>query len=496
MRIWVLCCVVLCQSVLWAQQKTTTTYYDITEFGAVEGGEELCTKAIQQAIDACANEGGGQVYVPAGIFLTGTLSVKSNVNLHIESGGVLVGSSNMSDYDERHPHLIYARDVTNFTLTGRGKIDGQGPRFYNRGGTNWTPKQQRPVPWIMIQNSQRIQIRDVLLSNTPSNALVLIGCETVLIDGITVDNNKLSSASNGIDINNCKFVQMNNCFIQTGGDAISLQSKTSVVEHVIVTNCILSSEAAALKFGPASALAVRNCVFSNLNIFDSRYGIALMMLDGGVYEQTIFENIVINTGSKNGVEYPIFIDIHQRDSRSRLGRISNILFKNISIITEGNVLVGGQKDAAIEYLDFENVTMTVKDVSSLARANKPTVEQLGSIVGLDDFANVPALFTFANVEHLNLNNVKIFFEYEKSPYLDRHALYFNNVNHVLIDSFKGRQAQEDGEMSTMLCINSSDFIIVNSTAAEGTHQFLAQQGCEDISMNVENNNLRSAKVQN
>lgn len=489
-----------CLPLLVFSQKTktkTTTYYDITEFGAVEGGEQLCTKAIQQAIDECSANGGGMVYVPAGTFLTGTLTLKSNINLHIESGATLLGSTNMNDYDSKHPHLIYAKGVTNFSLTGRGTIDGQGLHFFNRTGTNWQPKQPRPAPWIMIQDGKRIEIEDVLLTNTPSNALVLVFCEAVVIDGITVNNEKLSPGTNGIDINNCKMVQINNCFIQTGGDAISLQSKTSPVEQVVVTNCILSSDDAAVNFGTASAMAIRNCIFSNLSIYDTRYGISLIMVDGGIFEHNIFENMVINTNSRHAVEYPIFIDIHKRDGASKLGQINKLLFKNISIITEGNILIGGQKNAPIRQLDFENVTMTVKGVTSLARASKPTIELVGgAAAGLEDFSTMPALFTIAHTENLTLSNVKFFFEFEQAPRLDRHAFYFNNAHHVLIDRFTGRQVQDEGQLATILCVNSSDFNIVNSTAAAGTYQFLSQQQSRDITMNATGNNLRSAKVQN
>ena len=74
------------------------TTYPITKYGAVAGGKNLATAAIQKAIDACYGAGGGTVEVPPGTFLTGTISLKSNVNLHLESGAVLLGSPNINDY--------------------------------------------------------------------------------------------------------------------------------------------------------------------------------------------------------------------------------------------------------------------------------------------------------------------------------------------------------------------------------------------------------------
>lgn len=116
-----------------------STGYNILEYGAVPGGSKINTKAVQAAVDACAENGGGRVLVPAGTFLTGTIFLKDNVELHLAAGAVLKGSPDLADYnaDDCIPqnrvfaaeqvtggHLIIAAEVRNVSITGPGTIDG------------------------------------------------------------------------------------------------------------------------------------------------------------------------------------------------------------------------------------------------------------------------------------------------------------------------------------------------------------------------------------
>ena len=105
--------------------------YNITDFGAVPG--ELSTQQIQKTIDACAENGGGMVLVPAGTYITGTIQLKSHVNLHLEQGAVLKGSLNLSDYLTSFvTHgMVFCENATQVSITGQGIIDAQGTHFYD-----------------------------------------------------------------------------------------------------------------------------------------------------------------------------------------------------------------------------------------------------------------------------------------------------------------------------------------------------------------------------
>ena len=121
---------------------TRAQTYAITKYGAVADGKTLATVAIQKAIDACNGAGGGTVDVPPGTFLTGTISLKSNVELHLESGAVLLGSPNINDYrtyslpkypeyGTNHYGILYTEEAENVAITGLGTIDGNGPAYFD-----------------------------------------------------------------------------------------------------------------------------------------------------------------------------------------------------------------------------------------------------------------------------------------------------------------------------------------------------------------------------
>lgn len=116
-----------------------TSVLDVTDFGAVPDGETLCTEALQKTIDACAEAGGGQVYVPPGVYLTGTLALKDHVTLYLEAGATLLGSARIEDYNPKS--VIMAQGARTVGIAGRGTIDGQGQAF-------WEPREPDTNPCL------------------------------------------------------------------------------------------------------------------------------------------------------------------------------------------------------------------------------------------------------------------------------------------------------------------------------------------------------------
>ena len=125
-------CVLVASSAMAAEE-----LHDIRDYGAKPDGKTLCTSSIQQAIDACSRAGGGTVYLPPGIFLSGTIYFKSGVTLKIAAGCTLLGSTNLKDYpptvqefrsytdNYTDKSLIYGENVENIAITGRGTVDGE-----------------------------------------------------------------------------------------------------------------------------------------------------------------------------------------------------------------------------------------------------------------------------------------------------------------------------------------------------------------------------------
>src|ERR1035437_274299 len=122
---------ILLAFVLFIGHQLHAKEFNILDFGAITG--KLSTSAVQKAVDACFSAGGGKVTVPAGTFVTGSVILKSNVNLYLENGAELLGSENILDYkigNETHG-IIFAEDAINLTISGTGTINGNGTHFYD-----------------------------------------------------------------------------------------------------------------------------------------------------------------------------------------------------------------------------------------------------------------------------------------------------------------------------------------------------------------------------
>ncbi len=394
---------------------------NIQSFGAKNDGKTLNTKAIQAAIDSCARGGGGEVLIPAGgVYLSGTIFLKSNVFLRLENGATLQGSPRLADYDTNFPHLIFAEKAENTGILGNGMIDGNGAAFWDE---NFEPR-ERPRPWLKFLHCNKLKFENIQLLNSPAHVLVIDHCDGVTVNAIRIVNPIQSPNTDGIDVTDSRNVFIANCYIETGDDAICLKSHDIMVENIIATNNIIISDDAAIKFGTGGAVGVRYCTFSNNVIRNTRYGIALFQMDGGRYEHCQFTNMIIETASRHKTEYPIFVDIDKRLENGTLGSIQNIQFSNIQIISRGNCLIAGQAKAALQYISFDNITFITKEnPADLTTVRKPRGnKRLGHYADMQDFASMNAWFTFAHIEGLILRDVTI-----EDDTKSREGFYFEGV---------------------------------------------------------------------
>jgi len=275
--------------------------YSLTRFGALGDGENLDTEAIQSAIDACAESGGGTVNFPAGSYLSGTLMMKDHVNLHLQEGATLLGSTNPEDYPEIKTRirsyyekivlksLIFGEDLSYVSITGKGTIDGQGEAFV-------VSTKKKPDRYL----------------NRP-HIIRMIACTNVHV----------------------KYIYMRN-------SAMWMQHYLAC-ENITVTNCIVSSHCNAIKCGTESTggfknFTIRNCVIKpsadKVAIFGKPggiSGISLEIVDGGVMEGINISNI-----SMDGPEVPIFIRLGNRARKHfpeaetpPVGKLSNVLISQV-----------------------------------------------------------------------------------------------------------------------------------------------------------------------
>ena len=286
----------------------------ILDYGAKPDGRTLNTGAIQRAIDDVFRSGGGTVIVPQGIFLTGRIELKARVTLNLQSGSTLLGSTSINDYTfpgSNPRHLIFAHDADDVTLTGPGRIDGQGPSFWEPSGRALSPPEEewadvashslvpkksgRPSPLLDFVNCQRLKINGVHIENAPGWTLRTVNSDNIEIRSVSIKNPTVGPNTDGIDITGCQNVLITDCVIDTGDDAICLKSENPygpeprLLKNIEVTRCALTTCCNGFKLGTSSEGGFENIKFSNSVIrngavpFGNRVisGIALEVVDGG-----------------------------------------------------------------------------------------------------------------------------------------------------------------------------------------------------------------------
>jgi len=476
--------------------------FNVKDYGAVGDGTTFDMEAIQSAIDACYTAGGGTVYFPNGTFLTATLLLKSNVTLYLENGATLYGSPNLDLYksaihlgfsiDEHQVGIIAAENADNVSILGEGTIDGNGKVFW---GEDWKPRDERPHRNIFFQNCTDVTIRDIKLINLPALVLYIRTCDRVNIDGIEIINPMRAPNTDGIDLNGCTNVTISNCYIETGDDAICFKSGRIVgpVEDVVISNCVLISDDTAIKMGTGSHKAMRRILVTGCVIKDTRYGISMFMKDGGIFEQVQFSNLIIHTKSRHVHDYPIFMDIESRLERP-LGKIRDIKFSDITIISNGNSLIAGAPKSPIENLTFSNITFKADITDKVSDLKKPRGNRkLTGTPTPADFTAIPAHFTFGHINGLTINNMNTFVNNAEESY-DRYAIFASNVTNLKIDSFDGKHVKASSELATLYLENCKNAMLTGCKSQPGTNKFieLCGEATEDIT--IMNNDFHWAET--
>ncbi len=316
----------------------------ITDYGAKADGRTNNDAIIQKLIDQVSAAGGGRVIIPPGNFMTGSLLLKSGVDLHLELGACLLGSHNTYDYakTKKRAALIYAENQKNISISGEGIIDGQGQELMldifqklrsgelkeNRNDSLWLlkrPEAGRALVLYLVSCSN-IKISDVTLKNASNWVQDYKECNGLNISGITVQSTAYWN-NDGLDVTDSKNVTIKNCFINSTDDGICLKSSNpdSYCENIFIDSCTIRSSANGFKFGTANTGGFRNIKVRNLTIFDTyRSAIAIESVDGGFMENIDIRNITAkNTGNA------IFIRRGHRNKDAKVGTCKGIYIANV-----------------------------------------------------------------------------------------------------------------------------------------------------------------------
>ena len=434
--------------------------YDATDYGAVPDGQTLCTTAIQKAIDKCSLSGGGVVQLSGGKFLSGTIFMKSGVTLKIVEGSTLLASTNMKHYPSTpsayrtytenytDKSLIYGENLTNIAITGKGSYDGQGQAKIFKNKNN----HDRPYG-IRFVSCTNVLIENITLRNSPMWMQHYLACDNLTIRAIRVWNH-CNKNNDGMDIDGCHKVLIEDCLIDSHDDAICLKSTSArACEDVTIRKCTTSSCSNAIKCGTESSGGFKNVKISDcvIKTSDNKYeevvyhkkigtgngGLALEIVDGGTMDQISISNISIK-----GTTAPIFIRLGNRARKFRkdmptpeVGKMSNVTISNVqaSGTTAMGCAIVGLTDHPIENLTLKNITISFpgggEKEDTIRRFEEK--ETAGRYPECKMFARkLPAYgFYFWHVKNLKLENIKLTTVMPD----ERPAIALENASNVLID---------------------------------------------------------------
>ena len=445
--------------------------FNVMDYGAKGDGKTLDSPAINATIEAAVAEGGGQVFLPAGTFLSGSIRLKSNIELHLSPGCIILAApAEMKAYDESeewgdfpqyqdgghtffHNSLIWAEGQENISITGSGMIDGEGltkkdtERAGNlQGGSIGTGDKA-----IALKQCRRVTLRDFTVYRGGHFAVIMTGCDISTLDNLTIDTNR-----DGIDIDCCKYMTVTNCKVNTPhDDAIVLKSsyalkKPVLCEHIAVTNCNVTGYKCGslldgtyipekvnwvcgrFKLGTESNGGYRNITLSN-STFNYSSGLAFEEVDQGIMENITVSNITMS----HVHHYPIYITTGCRNrgpkevtikSSARDIQISNVVADDCDSLC--SIIVTGMPDEPVRNVWLNNIRLQFRGGGAKELVNKDYREQ-GTNYPEPKFAGeTPAYGLYArHAVGLHANNLT--FSYDKPEY--RPAIVLDDVRDSKID---------------------------------------------------------------
>lgn len=397
----------------------------ITDFGAVNDGTTLNTAAIQAAIDSCHNAGGGEVHVPAGgVFLSGTIFLKSNVFLHLDSAATLKGSGNPAHYPEiesgirgiadeyRKRSLIYAENQHHIGIVGKGTLDG------NSFASAFIVNSSQRVFGVRFISCVNVRYENISMKNSSFWMMHNLNCDTLLISGIKLNNYGVGN-NDGIGIDGCRYVRVHNCTVDSYNDALVIKATSmSNVYDVEVYNCTFASAARVIKIGTETVgnigkIHIHDCVVTESSLQTAEIGIALGTIDGSHIDSVVVENITMVP-----VQVPLVVRLGDSNRQYidtlpplPAGSFKNILLRNISGTGLNHLPchVTGIPGHYLENIELKNISFTVPGGSGPYSPNFSAPENIADRPEHDLFGDsLPAYGIFMRyVNGITLDSVCI-----------------------------------------------------------------------------------------
>ncbi len=357
--------------------------FDIKKFGAVEGGVEDCTNAINNAINACSESGGGRVIVPKGTYYTGAIYLKSNVNLHISKGAILKFSTEPGKYLPvvftrwegvecmNYSSLIYAYEEKNIAVTGDGLLDGSGDIS---NWWSWKGEREFKVEGKPTQKMDRNLLFEMGEKSVPvserifgeghylrPNFVQFYKCENILISGVKIINSPMwvlnpvlcknvsvirvriegfGPNTDGCNPESCKDVLIKDCYFNNGDDCIAIKSGRNndgrrvgiPSENIVIQGCTMKEGHGGVVIGSEISGGVKNVYAENCTMDSPNLDRALRFktnsIRGGLIENIYMRNVKI--GQVGGEVLRIDFYYEEGDKGEFTPVLRNINMENVS----------------------------------------------------------------------------------------------------------------------------------------------------------------------
>ncbi|MFS1512068.1 glycoside hydrolase family 28 protein [Chengkuizengella sp. SCS-71B] len=368
------------------------SFFNIIDYGAKGDRASDNTEAIAAALEDCSSMGGGTVYIPAGTFLTGPITLRSHITLFIEAGAKLLFKDDFNQYPPvktrwsgyecygYHP-LIYGYGLTNVTIKGGGIIDGQGEAWWkvnrklrkkekyvsertkeiaelNRSLTDsvhnniveWESQFFRP-PLLQLMHCEQVTLEGVTLQNSPFWNTHLVYCDNVNVHGVNFKNPSNTPNGDGFDIDSCSNVRVSDCHFDVGDDCLCLKSGINEdgrrvgrpTENITITNCTMLHGHGGVVFGSENSGGIQNVTVSNCVFIGTDRGIRIKtnrargsyiqnILVNNIYMEDVFCPFAINSFYRHGVDDrdPNMNNPNAIEVTEKTPRIKHIQVKNVT----------------------------------------------------------------------------------------------------------------------------------------------------------------------
>lgn len=472
--------------------------FNVRDYGAAGDGMHKDTAAIAKTIEACAKAGGGTVLIPAGKYLTGTIQMKSDMTLLVDSGATLLGSDDPADYLSRpNPYggarggltaLVYGEDLVNVTITGHGTIDGRGQVWWKR---MWLASPKKGMPGavtpeeraeaakiktgrprlIQLVRCRNVWMEGLMLVNSPSWTINPVFCEYLTITGMTLVNPVPSPNTDGINPESCRNVHIANCHIDVGDDCITLKSGTDALgrkvgkpdENITITNCTMINGHGGVVIGSEMSGGVRNVSVTNCVFQGTDRGIRVKSQRGrgAVVEGLVVDNIVMQD-----VLEPITITTFYSGSDT---------VEQVFPVNEGTP----------QFRDFRISNITARNSKSAGQITGLKEMPIKGIVLSNIKVGAGKGFVIRNAAGISFHNVEI--NSETGP-----ALMGENVDTLEIDGFRTAAPHADAPVIDLNGVK--DVFVRQCWAPRGTATFLRVKGAAPAAgVTLEGNNFKLAK---